>query len=104
MTRVYEVNRPEYANLTVGVVQSAGAADLLVYRNDRAVSQSNAEPIWCFVKGRETAHVSVYFVPAGHGGAQLRIAWTKTPSLAGWMRHHKFRGMLARRHPDRVPA
>lgn len=103
MTRVYQVDRPEYANLTVSVVDAAGMADLVVHRNDQAVSQSNAEPIWCFVKGRATAHLAVYFMPPGQG-AELRIAWTKTPSLAGWMRHHKMRGRLARRYPERATA
>lgn len=101
MTRVYEVQKPEYANLTVRVVESAAAADLLVYRNDQFVSQANAEAIWCFVKGRETAHMSIFFPPQGQD-AMLRIAWVKTPSLAGWMRHHKLRGRMVRRYPEKV--
>ncbi|MEM7615227.1 MAG: hypothetical protein AAF245_09280, partial [Pseudomonadota bacterium] len=68
------------------------------------VSQSNAEPIWSFVKSRINAHLAVYIVPPGRGGAQLRIAFVKNPTLAGWMRHHKLKDRLARKHPEKLMA
>ncbi|MEM8869974.1 MAG: DUF6150 family protein [Pseudomonadota bacterium] len=104
MTRVFKVERPEYANVSVAVVPSAASADLLVYRNDQAISQANAEPIWSFVKSRINAHLAVYFVPPDRGGAQLRIAYVNNPTLAGWMRHHKLKDRLSRRYPEKIMA
>ena len=96
MTRVYKVDRPNYANFTVQVVTSPAAADLLVYQNDEAQSEAHSEGVWSFVKSRENAHASVYVTPPGRGGASLRICYVKTPSLSGWMRGHKLKGRLAK--------
>lgn len=94
MTRVYEVERPNYANFTVQVVSSPAAADLLVFRDDDAGSPAHGEGIWTFVPGRENAQASVYLTPPGRGGAHLKICWVKTPTHAGWMRPHRLKGRL----------
>ena len=96
MTRVYQVEKPNYANFSVQVVTSPAAADLLVHRDDAAVSEAHSEGIGSFVNNRENAHAAVYVAPPGRGGASLRICYVKTPVLSGWMRAHKLKGRLAK--------
>ncbi|NNU79357.1 hypothetical protein HMH01_02795 [Halovulum dunhuangense] len=100
MTRVFAVPNPNYANITVEVIQSRALADLLVYRNDKAVSEAHDESIWTFVEQRQNAHIAVYFTHEGRGMAHLRIAYVPNATLAGWMKHHRLRGRLNRRHPE----
>ena len=97
MTRVFKVDKPNYANFSVQVVTSPAAADLLVYQNDDAKSEAHSEAIWSFVGSRENAHAAVYVTPPGRGGAHLKICFVKTPSLSGWLRGHRLKGRLGQR-------
>ncbi len=94
MTRVFAVDRPNYANFTVQVVTSPAAADLCVYQDDQATSPSHGEGIWTFTKGRENAQAAIYITPPGRGGAHLKVCWVRNPSLSGWMRGHRLKGRL----------
>ena len=97
MTRLFQAERPNYANFTAQVVTSPSAADLLVYRSDDARSEAHGEGVWTFVDQRENAHVAVYLTPPGQGGAHVKICWVKVPSFAGWLRPHRLKGRLRTR-------
>ena len=94
MARIYEVKSSNYADLTVRVVPIPTMADLIVYRDDDAVSEAHGEEIWTFVKDRENAHLAIYFTPRGMTYGHLSIAYTKERRMAGWQRFHKLRGHL----------
>lgn len=94
MTRIYEVANPNYADLSVRVINSPAMADLVVYRDDNAMSEAHGEEFWTFVPKRENAHLSVYFAPGGMTCGHISVAFTNDRRKAGWQRFHKFRGNL----------
>lgn len=96
MTRVYETDNPNYADVVIDLVSSPVMADLLVYRRDDARSESHDETVWTFVDERENAHIAVYFAPPHLRAAHLRIFYVKSRALSGWNRTHRLKGKLKR--------
>ncbi|MEM8788134.1 MAG: DUF6150 family protein [Pseudomonadota bacterium] len=94
MARVFRVDNPSYADLTVQECSSPSAAELLVYRDDSAAAADHVDGVWAFVDHPDLAHLSVYVVPQGRGGAQITISYVKTQALAGWVRPSRFKNRL----------
>ncbi|WP_112320698.1 DUF6150 family protein [Oceanibium sediminis] len=94
MTRVYETDNPNFADVVVDVVSSPVMADLLVYRRDDARSEAHDETVWTFVNTRENAHLIVYFAPKTLRAAHLKICYVNSRMAAGWTRRHKLKGKL----------
>lgn len=94
MTRVYETDNPNYADVVLDLVSSPVMADLLVYRRDDAKSEAHDETVWTFVDTRENAHIAVYFAPPHMRAAHLRICYVSSRMRAGWNRVHRLKGKL----------
>ena len=94
MTRVYETDNPNFADVVVDLVETPVMADLLVYRRDDARSEAHSESVWTFVNSRENAHISVYFAPKSLRAAHLKICYVSSRMQAGWNRRHRLQGKL----------
>ena len=94
MTLVHEVQKPNYADLSVQVVRSPAVADLLVYRQDEGGATPNRnEGVWCFTGARASAARAIHFTDKP-GFAHLRICYVGAPGLSGWLKNHKLKGRL----------
>lgn len=91
MARIYQCATMGEADLRIALVDSPGAADLLVCRVS-SWGLARGDALWYITRMRQDATARVFFTSIGM--AQLKVCFVRSQREAGWQRPSVFEGRL----------